>query len=240
MYDCGASTFTNGTANLRELAEYRCRCWTCETCAPIRRWLLKRKIAEGRPTRFITLTLPANTAHDPDAGAARLVHAWRMIVQEIKRRQGKHALEYLCVFEETKKHTPHIHIAYRGAYIAQRWLSRKMAQYANAPIVDIRRVRSPKVLACYLAKYLCKAPIRYAGCKRYWCTRHWSLALPVKFKPTDKQLKRWVRLDGPIAWWAAHYLSLGYQVTSTAEHRVTVTGPPITPLQTTNYGEHRS
>lgn len=229
MFICGKNTLITPTPLGNWLAEYRCKCWSCETCAPVRAWLLRQDAKHGAPERFITLTLPSAWANDPDTGARLLVHAWRMVIQKAARQLGLHHLEYLAVFETTKKGTPHLHILQRGGYIPRLWLSRQMAKFANAPIVDIRRVNNRHHAARYIAKYLAKDVAKFEGCKRYWKTQHWTLYQTEPKHGPDWVRGRTSRCDGSITWWRDHYRANGYQVTDIDERHAIAAPPPRPP-----------
>jgi len=107
--------------------------------------------------------------------ARGLVKAWRLIVKRAKKRHGYKTLDYLCVFEATKAGEPHLHILSRVPWLDQKWLSRQMKEIANAPIVDIRKVRSAKHVAFYIAKYIGKQPQKFGTLKRYWFTKGWEV-----------------------------------------------------------------
>lgn len=148
-----------------------CKSWFCEHCAPIRKRQLQAQAANGKPNRFITLTSKYRPeTMTPDEAAQQLVHAWRMVVQKGKRDKIFDDIQYIAVFEETKRGWPHLHILARCSWVAQDWLSYHMEKYANSPIVDVRKVKSRKRAAWYISKYTAKAPHRFNGCKRYWRT----------------------------------------------------------------------
>ncbi len=145
-----------------------CNRWSCEICAPRRTARLMREAAEGHPSRLITLTVRARP-DDRQADRARaLAAAWRALRARYLRRHGKGSLEFLAVFERTRRGEPHLHILCRSGYIPQAWLSLQMAREIGAPIVDIRAVRGSRHAARYVAKYVAKGLGFFSGCKRYW------------------------------------------------------------------------
>jgi hypothetical protein len=152
-----------------------CKSWKCEHCAPIRRKQLQAQAASGSPTTLITLTSPYGCTETPDEAARRLVNAWRLTLQAGQREGVFPRLQYIAIFEETRKGWPHLHILTRAPYIPQSWLSENMRKFGDAPIVDIRRVYNARHAARYVAKYVSKAPKRYNGCKRYWRTHGYDL-----------------------------------------------------------------
>lgn len=131
---------------------------------------LKRSAREGHPTTFITLTVNAQRGQSPEDRAQELVEAMRVMFKRARRKFRKEKLEYLAVFEETKRGEPHLHILARAPFIPQKWLSDQMDELIQAPIVDIRRVGSAWGAARYVAKYVAKGPKSFGTLKRYWQT----------------------------------------------------------------------
>lgn len=187
---CGAWTGVsedNATGEIRAGRLY-CRSWSCEHCSETRRRQLQALAASGSPTTLITVTMPFRSHDTADEAAQALVHAWRMTLQAGQREKRFDRIQYLAVFEETKKGWPHLHILARAPWIDQRWLSRTMEHYGAGAIVDIRRVYSARHAARYVAKYVSKAPQRYQGCKRYWRTMSYELDRrePRRIDPTER------------------------------------------------------
>lgn len=146
----------------------RCKSWGCPDCAKIRRRKLVAEAMEGKPTRFITLTVNPNWFDSPEDRAARLVKAWRLIRRRYLALRPSHVLEFFAVFELTKKGEPHLHIVARGTFIPQKWLSAQMAKEMGAPVVDVRAVKGSKEVAKYVSKYISKRNIKIGSLKRYW------------------------------------------------------------------------
>ncbi len=129
----------------------------------------------GSPNTFVTLTVNPAYGASPARRARSLARAWPKVVKAAKKKYGYKSIPYLCVFEATKKGEPHLHILCRVKWIDQRWLSDQMRRLINAPIVDIRRVRSPGQAAHYISKYVGKEPGHFESCKRYWRTQDYEL-----------------------------------------------------------------
>lgn len=145
-----------------------CRSWNCDECLPRRLRDLRRLAAAGHPTTLITLTVSPKAYATPEQAACRLTEAWRLTRQRAKREGLADRIEYLAIFEETKRGWPHLHILARCPYLPQRWLSQCMHDYADSPIVDIRRVYNRRHASRYVAKYVSKGPGRFRGTKRYF------------------------------------------------------------------------
>lgn len=171
---CGGRSLVKLMSDGGVAVTLRCRAWTCPDCAPLRKNQLIDLAKSGRPDRFVTLTSNPRVGVSPADRAARLARAWRVVLARARRQWPGRRWEYLAVFEATKRGEPHLHVLVRGPFLPQRWLSEQMRDVAEAPIVDIRQVKSVRQAAAYVAKYIGKAPHRFATCKRYWHTRGWS------------------------------------------------------------------
>jgi len=116
----------------------------------------------------MTLTWWTGRNLPPDAARSEMGLAWKHLVARIKRRWPAAEFAYAVVVEKTERGFPHLHVAFRGPYIPQAWLSETWAKLTGAKIVDIRKPRSVRDLAGYLAKYLAKDPTKLGTGKRYW------------------------------------------------------------------------
>lgn len=145
-----------------------CRSWSCEDCAKMRRRKLISEAKEGKPERFITLTVNPSWFDSPAQRAEKLVEAWRTIRRRFLALSENNKLEFMAVFELTAKGEPHLHIMQRGSFIPQKWLSEQMQELMGAPIVDIRIVQSAKKVGEYVSKYISKRNVKIGTLKRYW------------------------------------------------------------------------
>lgn len=162
----------------------------------------------------------------PDEAAQELVHAWRMAIQNGKRNKIFEQMQYIAVFEKTEQGWPHLHILARCDWLAQEWLSKKMEQYANSPIVDIRKVKSKKRAAWYVAKYTAKDPERFDRCKRYWRTHGYALTVDNKEKPVHDHFKG-LWSDWHIQEVAGIYTANNYDLQWDSDHSFTATPKDI-------------
>lgn len=107
-------------------------------------------IERGGELRFLTLTSGPDSPPD-------IQRSFRALYMRLKRRgliEG-----YIKVPEYTRKGRQHLHVLFRGQYIAQVTLSRWWNDIHRAPVVDIRKVyyhHSPRKVASYMAKYMSK------------------------------------------------------------------------------------
>lgn len=146
----------------------KCKSWSCEECSKLRRRALIKEAKDGKPNRFVTLTVNPNWFDGPEDRAARLAKAWRLTVAAYRHRWPTRKLEYLAVFEATKLGEPHLHIVVRGDFISQKWLSGQMKKRMGAPIVDVRQIKKQSDVVKYITKYISKRNIKFGTCKRYW------------------------------------------------------------------------
>jgi len=145
-----------------------CRSWNCDYCQPDRKRKLFAQAASGEPTRFVTLTINPAVGDGPDERLRILSYSWRIIVKRLRRLFPGREVEYFAVCEETKHGEPHLHILLRSPYVAQSFLADAMAELAQSPIVDIRRIRGVAQAVRYVAKYIQKKPAQFGTSKRYW------------------------------------------------------------------------
>jgi hypothetical protein len=189
-----------------------CKSWHCEYCAPIRQKQLMRQAADGHPRKFITLTSRYRPDEmSADQAAQQLVHAWRMVVQRAKREGIWTECQYIAVFEGTKKSWPHLHILARCNFVVQKWLSDRLREYADSPIVHVRAVESRRRAAWYVAKYTAKAPDKFQGCKRYWRTHGYDLSEGRKDKCLHDHFQGYLATDhvtGVASMYAAHHYAI--------------------------------
>lgn len=163
---------SNGTEMIAH--PLRCKCWKCEYC---RDWLRHRVMAiaaSGNPTTLLTLTTNPAFESDPDQAAHNLIVAFRQLIRVLRRNRPPHSIEYLAIWERTKRGMPHLHVLLRAPYLPQSGISKFMNNQIGAPIVDIRKVKSSGHVIAYVAKYLSKDPADFAGRQHYFYTRHYQ------------------------------------------------------------------
>lgn len=107
-------------------------------------------LERGGKFRFLTLT----SSRDSPETCQR---SWRVLYMRLQRRgliEG-----YIKVPELSKNGKQHLHVLFRGEYIAQAMISEMWNKIHGAKIVDIRRVKGGRTkaqLASYMAKYMSK------------------------------------------------------------------------------------
>lgn len=198
----------------------RCRCWHCPDCHAARTARLIDEAKSGKPNIFITLTSRRREHWTPEYAAQRLAKAWRIIRAEYLRQHGKNSLPFLCVFEKTKKGWPHLHIVGRCKWLDQKWLSKRMRELTNSPIVDVRRVHGTGKVANYVTKYIGKDPSRFKGTKRYWRSQDYLIPGPDEEPPVDIPGFYWETLDSPWRECAAYFEGFPGTLTYFRSHAV--------------------
>lgn len=168
-----------------------CRSWNCEYCQPDRKRKLFAQAVAGQPTRFLTLTINPQVGASPDERLRILSHAWRTIVKRVRRLFPRAEVEYFAVCEETKHGEPHLHVLLRSPYISQSFLSDAMAELAQSPIVDIRRIRGIAQAVRYVAKYIQKRPAQFGTSKRYWQSQGYEIETEETEKWAPANRKQW-------------------------------------------------
>lgn len=190
----------------------KCKSWSCPDCAPHRRRALIREAKEGKPNRFLTLTVNPNWFNSPEERAMRLSKAWRLTVAAYRHRWPNRKLEYLAVFEATAKGEPHLHLVVRGDFISQKWLSAQMKQRMGAPIVDVRKVQDEKQVVSYITKYISKRAIKFGTAKRYWRSAGYLAVSPRKRRRERNAGCIFYTMTRHIIRYAGDLLAKGYKL----------------------------
>lgn len=211
VHMCGHLTLIAEDQSRVKLQRVRCHTWTCPRCAPRRKKRLFKEAITGRPNRLITLTVRPDQFRTPHEAARALSLAWRRCRDTLKRYHGHSEIESLAVFERHKSGWPHLHILVRSRFISQRWLSQYMGNRINSPIVDVRQIKTRKMAAAYVTKYLTKNPEKFRGTKRYWRTAAYSPSRkkkqksPLHWRLSPAKIECWLHragvLESPHAVW---------------------------------------
>lgn len=212
MY-CNTTSLVKTLPTHKQVYCLKCRSWKCEDCAPLRAWELRKLAKSGNPTRFLTLTIRFREGDSPKQKAQALKHAWTLLRARIVKRFKVPKVDYLQVWEKTKRGAPHLHIFLRGRYLSKAWLSEQMADLIDSPVVDIRKIKNQKQAISYVTKYITKANAQFEGCKRYVRSQSYSLEKK-KEKPVieegvqwdqssataTQQIEIWLQLHGGVAY----------------------------------------
>lgn len=190
MSACGGGSIWGRKGNELKITRTNCKRWTCDHCGPIRTKRLKAYARSGLPNTFMTLTARYGNADTPDAAARRLVVAFRLLRQQLKRDGLAEHISFFAVFETTKKGWPHLHILMRAPFLPQERISQLMEKWNDSPVVDIRRIESAHKAAAYVAKYVAKAPSKFKGTKRYWAAQDYIVSKKI-YDPHPTPDRQW-------------------------------------------------
>jgi len=183
----------------RHLLFRGCRRWSCPVCGKLKRYNLIRRIIEAKPNRFMTLTTKPAEHETPEDLYARTAKFIPRLFQKFER-QSKTKTEYLRIVELTKRGYPHYHFLLRGPWWDQSAISRCWQSMTGAFIVDIRRVKGPKLIA-YVAKYTTKDS--FTAADTWWVRKR--ITHSRKFFGPDSPGPEWCdftkpKYDHPIDW----------------------------------------
>lgn len=230
MTVCGGWSLVKHEATHTTAITLWCNSWQCPDCLPHRLRRLKRDASDGKPDKFITLTVNPAVGQSVEQRAYDLSNAWKIVVKRIRRKWKGSKIEYMCVFEETKRGEPHLHILARAPYIPQKWLSEQLDELISAPIVDIRAVRGQKMAAAYVAKYVGKGPRPFGKLKRYWCTPGYGTSVKLDQPDSEYPWSGWTVERSSLWQLAERWQLMGYLVDTSEPNRVAAmvgTGPPV-------------
>jgi len=209
---CTEGTIVNqGDKGARAITLY-CNSWHCDICQPRRQRQLIAQIADGHPERLLTLTMRPRPGEGPIKAARFMAMSFRILMRRIRAHWPKTDHQYFVVFEAHKSGYPHMHIALRGCYIDQSWLSREWCKLTGSPGVDIRAIRDPKKAGAYVAKYMGKDTQRFGTCKRYWCSGKWEVDPPEDRQPEGNWSDLWQVRDVSMPRLATMWEHMGWKL----------------------------
>lgn len=155
-----------------------CSRWDCPHCGSRHTSRLRCRMEQLTPNRFLTLTWSPTTSPCAADAWKPFSIAINRLMKRLRRHNPTQPIGYCLVWETTKAGYPHAHILMSSPFIPQKVIRRHWKQLTGASIVDIRRIRSPRGVTTYLAKYLTKANTVPSGMKHYRSSRHYLPPLP--------------------------------------------------------------
>lgn len=171
---CTDRTIVNENPSEGTISTLKCKRWSCPECLNLNRRKVIDRARDGNPDKFLTLTWNSNRRETPDEAARVMKNAWVVLRRRIHKKYNVKNVPFIVVFERTKKGWPHMHILMRAPFMPQEWLSEQMADLIDAPIVDIRQIKSRKMAFWYITKYLGKDLASFKGCKRWWRSHNYE------------------------------------------------------------------
>ena len=154
-------------------APVKCKRWGCPNCQEWRQRCLMARCIEGKPNRFLTITCRAGQFGSKAENARAISKAFAEVVRRWKRKTTYNQCQYIAVFEPHASGWPHLHVLWKGHWLAQSWLSEQMKELLGSPIVHVSRIKNSKQAAFYVAKYFSKEPEKFGTSKRYWTSQKW-------------------------------------------------------------------
>lgn len=184
------SNFEGGQASV-----LKCKRWSCPLCHPVQRRRVIRLGREGNPDKFITLTDVLGSHETPDEAAQAMRSNFARLIRIMRKRWPDRTIEYLRVFEATKKGWPHLHILMRAPWIDQKWLSETWKALSGAFIVDVRSVKDKEHAMWYVTKYIGKELGKFAGVTRWFRSKGWNTPKDDNDKPM-RFGNHWSKIEG--------------------------------------------
>lgn len=146
LLECKCITWRWLNVNTGEVRPFSCGSWSCPDHRAGVAWRWASRVAWARPERMITLTAVPRAREE----------AYRAFYQLVRDVRARGEFQYIR-FLEAGKDTGmlHYHLAQKGDYIPQAWLSERARANGLGRVVDIR-VCKGQGPAFYLAKYITK------------------------------------------------------------------------------------
>lgn len=212
---CGEDCIATRGRDIRRAVTMRCRSWTCEECQPRRKRNLVAQAAGGQPNMLLTFTTRQVAGGDTATEAKRQSKALAELKRRIIRVFKVERIEWLVVREAHKTGWPHLHVLARLRYIPQRWLSTQWLSITKSSRVYVQRIKSQKMAANYVSKYIGKAPARFGNAKRYWKTKLYDLRPKLKDENELQRDEYWQRQGITQHQWEHEALCEGYRLKAT-------------------------
>jgi len=150
----GAAVYANAETQTCVVVPLMCHRWDCDTCGPIKAKMWERQIASALPERFMLFTRNPVKGDSPQYAYDRMKAGWTAFVRAIRARFGR--FEWCAIWELHKDGYPHLHVAQKGKFLPQAWLSRVAPHFGFGKVVDIQRIYSKNGCAHYMSKYMVK------------------------------------------------------------------------------------
>lgn len=181
----------------------RCKCWTCPHCCRINARQLERKLAEGKPSAFITLTCKPSETETPQEAHDRCRPKIAKLFAALRKEFGK--IEYACILETHKNGFPHWHILARCPYLPHGRIKALWEKMTNNSIVAIEKIRHQRHMGRYLVKY-CGKELMQPKVNRLGRIISFSRNYLSPTRVTPKEVNvEWLKWDQPIEYVISRY-----------------------------------
>lgn len=136
------------------LLPIRCRRWTCPFCRMCNEILTKEKVLSGKPSKMLTLTIRPNPKETPRETYVRSRSSISRLYQTLRRHAGE--WEAATFLERHGSGFPHWHALVRGNWVPIELVRSTWRDLTGSFIVDLRRIKDPRVATRYVSKYVTK------------------------------------------------------------------------------------
>lgn len=160
-------------------ATLRCKQWDCARCESDNRKRLALLIRDLKPTLFLTFTASPHWGGSPDDRARKLTVDFQNARRRLRRLTGM-KIDFVAVFEATRRGEPHLHIAVACCPLRAEVLQRKILEWLGEPNGSRRVKVRPVHDVDGLASYMSKGPHKFDCCKRHWCSLGWRVRRAVE------------------------------------------------------------
>jgi len=195
MSRCGEASLARIGGEVAQVVTQRCKCASCEECAPGYSRRVSRVAASGEPKVMLTVTAPPCRGRTPRDQARLMqqgVEQWR---QYWNRHNPKRRIEWFWVVEKHKNGQPHLHILSPMPFIPVMGLWRWMNKLMGTRQIKIKQVENQAAAAFYCGKYLGKDPAKFHGVARWGRTRGYGLRMAKVERMPELAAVRWERVD---------------------------------------------
>lgn len=174
----------------------RCKCWTCPHCCKINARNLEDKLAQGKPSTFITLTCRPSADETPKEAHDRCRPKIARMFAQLRAEFG--TIEFACILETHKNGFPHWHILARAPYLPHGRIKELWQRMTGNSIVAIEKIRHHRSMGKYLVKY-CGKEMQVPSFNRLGRVVSFSrnFLSPLRVTPQTVKLE-WVKWTEPI------------------------------------------
>lgn len=174
----------------------RCKTWTCPHCCRVNARQLEEKLAQGKPSTFITLTCRPSDTETPKEAHDRCRPKIARLFAQLREEFG--TIEYACVLETHKNGYPHWHILARAPYLPHGRIKELWEKMTANSIVAIEKIRHQRQMGKYLVKY-CGKEMQQPKFNRLGRIISFSrnFLSPTRVTPTEVKME-WMKWTDPI------------------------------------------
>jgi len=195
MSRCGEASLARIGDGVAQVVVQRCKCATCEDCAPGYRRRVSRIAASGNPHLLLTFTAPPRPGVEPAQQAADMIEAITAFRRRWNAQRPKQRIEWMWVIERHQSGWPHLHVLATNSFLPIKLLRVWMFRRMRSRMTNVQPIKSARGAALYVAKYLGKCPAKFGGIARWARSRAYGVKLDWKEPFPELAGVRWERLD---------------------------------------------